>query len=166
MKNETSKPVCRFCGKSGNGVQFAMFNPRFKPFGTACVECEATLPEGTTVPEAKPETPKPGKWSACPANPPGPIQVNRFNKALNKLSHEHNTGRELWGVIGGEEHEMSFFSVFGGGRRDDVAKVQGEIGERYGWTVSKANINAIVAEMEAAMPALIAGRPVKDNRKT
>lgn len=79
MKHEASKPTCVFCGRS-NGVQFAIFNPRFQPFGTACTECEETLPEGTTVPEKKPEPAKAGKWSACPTNPPGPIQVNKFNK--------------------------------------------------------------------------------------
>lgn len=44
-------PVCVFCKRS-EGVQFAIFNPRFKPFGTACVECEKTLPPDTKVPTA------------------------------------------------------------------------------------------------------------------
>lgn len=46
-------PVCRFCRRSGAGVTFAMFAPRFAPFGTACTDCEATLPPGTTVPPAE-----------------------------------------------------------------------------------------------------------------
>lgn len=50
-----SAPVCVFCKRSGAGVQFAIFNPRFTPFGTACADCEATLPEGTTVPAPKEE---------------------------------------------------------------------------------------------------------------
>ena len=50
-KSKSSAPVCVFCGKSGNGVQFVLFNPRFKPFGTACDECEKTLPPGTEVPK-------------------------------------------------------------------------------------------------------------------
>lgn len=50
-KNKSkSVPTCVFCGKS-YGVQFNIFTPRFAPFGTACVECEKTLPEGTKVPE-------------------------------------------------------------------------------------------------------------------
>ena len=43
-------PTCVFCGRNGNGVQFAIFNPRFQPFGTACTDCEATLPPDTQLP--------------------------------------------------------------------------------------------------------------------
>lgn len=42
-------PRCVFCNRDEN-VQFQIFSPRFEPFGTACVECEAALPEGTTLP--------------------------------------------------------------------------------------------------------------------
>lgn len=49
-RNTSSAPTCVFCHRA-QGVQFAIFNPRFAPFGTACVECEATLPPGTEVPE-------------------------------------------------------------------------------------------------------------------
>ena len=45
-----SRPTCVFCKRSGTGVTFAIFNPRFQPFGTACTECEATLPPGTPNP--------------------------------------------------------------------------------------------------------------------
>lgn len=38
-----SAPVCTFCKRSGAGVQFAIFNPRFQPFGTACSDCEALV---------------------------------------------------------------------------------------------------------------------------
>ena len=41
-KAKNSRPVCIFCKRS-EGVQFAIFNPRFKPFGTACVDCEKTV---------------------------------------------------------------------------------------------------------------------------
>ena len=52
MKNKSKKsaPVCVFCGAS-QGAQFNIFTPRFQPFGTACVKCEESLPEGTKVPE-------------------------------------------------------------------------------------------------------------------
>ena len=53
-KSKSGNPVCVFCGRSGNGVQFAIFNPRFQPFGTACTECESSLPEGTTIPAPAP----------------------------------------------------------------------------------------------------------------
>ncbi len=48
-KTQSSAPRCVFCGRD-SGVQFAVFNPRFAPFGTACVECEASLPPGTPGP--------------------------------------------------------------------------------------------------------------------
>lgn len=38
-----SAPVCTFCKRSGAGVQFAIFSPRFHPFGTACTDCEALV---------------------------------------------------------------------------------------------------------------------------
>ena len=52
QKKKSSAPKCVFCGGTGQGVQFAIFSPRFAPFGTACVECEKTLPAGTQVPQA------------------------------------------------------------------------------------------------------------------
>ena len=50
-KKEVGPAVCVFCKRSGSGVAFAIFAPRFKPFGTACVQCETDLPEGTALPE-------------------------------------------------------------------------------------------------------------------
>ena len=58
-KPDRNAPTCAFCSRTGDGVQFAIFNPRFKPFGTACVDCERDLPEGTVVPP-KPATAKGG----------------------------------------------------------------------------------------------------------
>ena len=51
---QDSKPTCAFCKRSGSGITFAMFSPRFQPFGTACTECEATLPPGTANPATQP----------------------------------------------------------------------------------------------------------------
>lgn len=58
-KSNRPEPCCVFCGRHGNDVQFAIFNPRFKPFGTACVNCEESLPPGTVVPQ-----------TPAPPNPP------------------------------------------------------------------------------------------------
>lgn len=116
--------------------------------------------------ETETTTATPKKWTACPSNPPGPIQVKKFNRAMSSIATEHNTKREKWGVIGGEEHESCMVSIFGVNRRDDVTKVQVEIGERYGWTVTKANVNQIIAEMEAALPELSKNRPCEDKRRT
>ena len=48
-KTKSGAPVCVFCNKS-EGRMFNMFTPRFPPFGTACTECEESMPEGTEVP--------------------------------------------------------------------------------------------------------------------
>lgn len=51
-KPKPAGPVCVFCKRGGFGIQFAIFSPRFPPFGTACTDCEASLPPDTTVPAA------------------------------------------------------------------------------------------------------------------
>jgi DNA-directed RNA polymerase subunit RPC12/RpoP len=78
-------PVCVFCKRSGAGVQFLIFNPRFKPFGTACVDCEASLPPGTTLPEpgAPPIIPPPAAAYTPPTPPPEVIaRREEFNRVL------------------------------------------------------------------------------------
>lgn len=42
-------PMCRICGRTGAGVTFAIFNPRFPPFGTACTDCEEAAAPGATL---------------------------------------------------------------------------------------------------------------------
>lgn len=49
-KPKPCAPVCVFCKRSGAGVTFAIFAPRFEPFGTACTDCERDLPPGTVPP--------------------------------------------------------------------------------------------------------------------
>lgn len=44
-----SAPCCVFCHRSA-GAQFVIFNPRFKPFGTACAECEEKIPQHIQTP--------------------------------------------------------------------------------------------------------------------
>ncbi len=119
-------------------------------------------------------TPAPRKWAACTTNPPGPIQVNRFNKALRNLDHEHYTSVERRGIIGktdGYDAESCFttvrFSIGGeNAQREDVRAVQDEIGARYDYTVSKANVNQILADIQAAMFKLEGARPCNDTRET
>lgn len=123
-----------------------------------------TETETQTAPAATPVAPR--KWQADKTNPPGRIQVNKFNRAVNALSAEHNQFIELSGVIGGEEHSTTYYSPFGCGRRDDVTAAQVRIGEKYGYTVSHDNVNEIVAALLAELPALEKSRPVKDERQT
>lgn len=137
------------------------------PGSEECPDCEnqaAASATATTTPE--PEAEKPQKWANSHDNPAGKIQCKRFNDAHSRLTSEHNTHREKWGVIGGEEHESCMLSLFGGGCREDVRKVQLEIGKKYGWTVSKVNVNQIIADIEAALPELSKNRPCTDKRRT
>ncbi len=67
MKKKTSNaPCCVFCKKS-HGAQFNIFTPRFKPFGTACVECEKSVPAHFKTPEEY--------LAKLPATPPLPTQA-------------------------------------------------------------------------------------------
>lgn len=111
-------------------------------------------------------TTAPRKWAADTTNPPGKIQVNAVNGALGKLRMAHNDRKEISGVIGGQEHTSCFNELFGVHRREDVAAVQKAIGEKYNWTVSKANAAQIRTEIEAALPELSRNMPVVDNRIT
>lgn len=114
------------------------------------------------------------KWQACPSNPPGKIQLNRVNEKLRDLRNEHFTTVERSGIIGqteGYNAERSYavqrFQICDENpERADVRAVQDQIGEKHGWIVSRDNARDIVADIEAALPALEAGRKVEDNRKT
>lgn len=106
------------------------------------------------------------KWQNDSTTPAGPIQCKRFNKAWNDLTWENNTRVEKLGVIGVDESSFASTAICGGIVREDVQKVKDTIGARYNWTVSKENVNQIIADIAAAMPALVANRPCDDKRRT
>jgi hypothetical protein len=106
------------------------------------------------------------KWTALPTDPPGKIQLNRLNHALRELTSEHQCTTDLSGVIGVNESSCSFYSPFGVAFRTDVSEVWERIGSQYEWTASRSNAAAVVADIQAALPALRAARPVVDNRVT
>lgn len=120
---------------------------------------EAATPEPAALEQ-------PQKWQASTTDTPGPRQVKQFNDAWNKFRTEHNTTRELWGTIGGEEHESCMCSLFGVTVRADVRAVELEIGKRYNWTISRKNAAAVVADILASFPTLAKNRPVIDKRET
>lgn len=96
----------------------------------------------------------------------GKIMCKRFNECWRELERQHNVQRSLSGITGVSEYSSVSWLLCGGKVREDVAKVQAEVGTRYGWTVTPANYKAIIADVEAAMPALNAAMPVEDTRKT
>jgi hypothetical protein len=114
------------------------------------------------------------KWTANAANPPGKIQVSKVNAALRAIDREHTMSLEKSGIIGktdgcDREREgcVGRFSIGGDNPlRPDVVAALTQLGEKYAWTVSRDNAAKIVADAEAALPALIAARPVVDNRIT
>lgn len=123
---------------------------------------------------ATPEPEKPQKWQADPVNPPGKVQAGRVNKALQTLSGEHYYTIEKSGIIGktdGHDAEREFavqrYTICGDNKkRPEVTAAQVAIGKKYAWTVSRDNAKDVAADIEAAMPALIAARAVEDKRQT
>jgi hypothetical protein len=114
------------------------------------------------------------KWTTDTANPPGKIQVGKINRALSDLRREHAMLEEKSGIIGkteGFDQERSGYvgkwSIGGENKeRPEVTTALEVIGTRYSYTVSRDNAAQIVADAEAALPALIASRPIEDNRIT
>lgn len=112
------------------------------------------------------------QWKIDPSNPPGPIQLSRVRKALNKLSAEHNTSRTLRGVIGlkdgsyNAEHSSSSFILFGATVREDVKAVQDKLHTRFNSTITRSNVNDLTVAIESELPKIIEDRPTKDERIT
>ena len=95
----------------------------------------------------------------------GPIQVKKVNKAFSALHSEGKTYTELTGVVGGETHEWALTDVMGP-VRPEVAEAHRELGERFGWTVTRANHKDVIEAAARAAEAAKASRPVVDKRIT
>lgn len=96
----------------------------------------------------------------------GPRQASALNKLLRKLHGERNTHTRLSGVVGVKEDSYAV-STFGGGPVNEAAiEVWDELGEQFGWSVSKKTLKAVRAAAEAAIEKARAGRPVVDERRT
>jgi hypothetical protein len=102
------------------------------------------------------------KWENIDA---GPRQIKDLNRAIGNLRSEGQAHDEITGVIGGAEHRSSYIT-FGRGVRPEVTALDEGIGEKYGYQVTRANVRAIIADYEAALPAARESRPVKDNRRS
>lgn len=102
------------------------------------------------------------KWANVDA---GPRQVKDFNQAISSLRGEGQTRTELYGVIGGNESSSTVQAIMGPVRAE-VVKLLDEIGERYGWKVTKGNVRQIIADLDAAHAEAVKSRPVDDNRRT
>jgi hypothetical protein len=115
------------------------------------------------------------KWGVDPSDIPGPIQLKRVNKAIGGLRWEGDTFYTahrgfLGDPVDPDDLRFATTSLFigergGDGRRrtDDAAD---ELGERFGWLVSKKNAKEIVAAFEEATKEAAKSRPIKDERRT
>ena len=125
--------------------------------------CPSQAADQVSVTEAEPQ--KPQKWQVDPANPPGRIQASKFNNVHIGFGMAHGMMRELTGVIGGDEHDQTYCVLFGGSRAD-VTAAQVAIGQRFNWTVSRANVGDIISAIESALVELKKTIPVVDKRIT
>lgn len=102
------------------------------------------------------------KWNIADL---GPRMATEFKETCNGFAAEARTFTEASGVVGGEEHRWSYMNLFGAWREDATAK-WAEIGDRYGWTVTKDNRHEIAGAIRAAVLELKETRPVQDKRRT
>lgn len=101
------------------------------------------------------------KWTSTA----GPRQTKAVNEALSKINWEGKAYIELWGTIGGEEHRSILTPMFGS--TSEAARAElAAIAEKYEYTVTVENHKAIIADATAAIPRVIAARPIVDKRRT
>jgi len=106
------------------------------------------------------------KWTNSTADPAGPIQVKKFNRAWSELTREENMFVELRGTKGVNEYSSVLWVMCGKSERTDVEEVKNRLGEQYAWTVSRANHKDIIAGIEFELVDIKKNRPVKDERTT
>ena len=105
------------------------------------------------------------KWTNAGA---GPIQCSEFNKALRALLFLKGAQVELRGVHGRPATEKRFGGIIMVGSSGFVLPAQrhAEIGERFGWTLTKGNAKDATAAYEAATKECNNQDlwPIEDNR--
>lgn len=95
----------------------------------------------------------------------GPRIAKPIVEALKELSYQHHYSTEKTGIIGVDERSWAFQTMFGG-RREDVAQAQHALGEKYGWLITRENMDAILAEIKGLIETLKASAPCEDKRVT
>ena len=144
-----------------------------KPAGTpvggqwapvAHAEVDIDLAAKPAPPSSPPTAPRDlRRWGASADL--GPIQAKKVNKAFSALHSEGKTYTELTGVVGGETHEWALTDVMGP-VRPEVAEAEWDLGERFGWTVTRANHKDVIEAVAQATEKAKASRPVVDKRIT
>jgi len=127
----------------------------------ACKEGYASFERDQAAQSAPVEPPKPKQWQSTA----GPIQVKKVKKVFSSLRMEHGHMIELSGVIGVNESSQGYHMIFGGSR-EDVSKAQVELGEAFGWMITRENYTQIIARGQAMLAELAKNAPVTDKRIT
>lgn len=99
----------------------------------------------------------------------GPIQLKRVSDALGRLRTEGSTSIELSGVVGLPETERRHTItrlLLGRGEPNRTQAAIDRIGEAHHWTVSRATLKALLADLAAALATAEAERPVVDQRES
>lgn len=118
------------------------------------------------------------KWTSTA----GPIQTNKVNKALGDLRMAAKLTRRVGGVHDGTTAEEAYaaaqefdrlrgvsakmYNIFGAVDNPVAVRLNDEIGERYGWQVTRENYTKIIADIRAAIPQIEAAAPLTDERRT
>ena len=90
-------------------------------------------------------------WNVCADDIPGPLQVSRVKKALQRLYSAGRGQHELHGVRGRPNtHRILTKLGMGEGQSEASRKAWDELGEAHGWTISRKNANAVKKAAEAA----------------
>lgn len=157
-------------GANGNGNTLSLFamdddaqaadNPSSRPLtdeidappASRPLDCESEQVESESIPEGLP------KWELDHGNPPGPRQLDKFNKAAAAFRWR---GKSHVEITDHGRHEMTAFC---GAHSDDCRRREWAIHSRFGGKVSRANFAAIVEAFDAARVALIL--PEIDKRST
>ncbi len=106
--------------------------------------------------------------------PAGTTNRHRWHKsavsAIENVTRTFDMVRQKSGVIGTESEHEYVVSVFHFGTQDtknpDAVAKYDEIGERFGWAVTRENADDIAAAFREILPACMESIPVEDTRRT
>lgn len=98
----------------------------------------------------------------------GPVQLKRVRKALTAVKWEGNTTTVLSGVIGEPEgpYDRRAITEPFGTPRPEAVEILAEVGQRFDFRITRANLADLLKALEGARVYLAANRPLRDERIT
>lgn len=113
------------------------------------------------------EAPNTEQFSCDPNDPPGPIQVTRFEKALKDMRHEADMHREVTEYDGREVWSRCCTIHMGKVKtaRQEYYDERQKLFDSCGGIVSKTNAAKLTKEAQAAAERIKAMQPVVDRRE-